>query len=287
MVVIHHLIIALVLLLASPYLVVRLAMDARFRREWGERIHNWKRLEPQKQSLWVHASSVGEVRVAEILIQSLKQKYPDRPIVLSTFTTTGYQLASELELCPVFRLPPDVAPFIGPLVDHFDPSILILIEAEFWPVLLHICKARKVPAVLVNGRMSRKSFRNYRLLRPLFHWFVEGVEGFSMRSPLDAERVRRLGIAPNHVHILMRPIAPMPEIMQGIKGFTARQANRLLNRKGSFWQDESFDHWVRSEAEFHRIQTYIEQNPVLAGLASKPEDWPWSSAAANNPAQAG
>lgn len=202
MVVIHHLIIGLALLLISPYLLVRLAADATFRRELAERIGNWKRLDRQKQSIWVHASSVGEVRVAEILIHALKKQYPDRPLVLSTFTLTGFQLASELNLCPVFRLPPDVAPFMGPLVDHLDPSILILIEAEFWPVLLHTCKARKIPTVLVNGRMSRKSFRNYRLLRPLFHWFVEGVSGFSMRSKLDAERVRRLGIAPNHVHIL-------------------------------------------------------------------------------------
>ena len=132
--VIYHFIIALALLLTSPYLLARMGWDAVFRRELGERIQNWKRLEPQRQSIWVHASSVGEVRVAEILIPSLKQKYPDRPIVLSTFTATGYQLAGELELCPVFRLPPDVAPFIGPLVNHLDPAILILIEAEFWPV---------------------------------------------------------------------------------------------------------------------------------------------------------
>jgi len=67
--------------------------------------------------------------------------------------------------------------------------------------------------------------------------------------------------------------------MNGLKGVTARDANSILSRKGKhFWQDESFDHWVRSPREFDRIRTYIEMNPVSAGLASCPEDWPWSSA---------
>ncbi len=93
-------------------------------------------------------------------------------------------------------------------------------------------------------------------------------------------------VMPNHVHILLTPSASLDRITKGIKGMTAREANRILGRSGQrFWQDESFDHWVRSGAEFRRIQSYIERNPVSPGLAEKPEDWPWSSAA--NRAQAG
>ena len=87
-------------------------------------------------------------------------------------------------------------------------------------------------------------------------------------------------IMANHVHALLEPRAPLRRITNGIKGVTARAANRLLKRTGRrFWQDESFDHWVRDAAEFERIRRYIEQNPVAAGLVEKPEDWPWSSAA--------
>jgi len=65
-----------------------------------------------------------------------------------------------------------------------------------------------------------------------------------------------------------------------LKGYTARQANRMLGRTGeAFWQPESYDHWVRSEQEWGRIVRYIENNPVGAGLASRPEAYPWSSAA--------
>jgi REP element-mobilizing transposase RayT len=86
-------------------------------------------------------------------------------------------------------------------------------------------------------------------------------------------------VMPNHVHLLITPRLPLPRIMNGIKGATARKANCILDRTGKhFWQDESFDHWVRTPIEFERILTYIEWNPVSAGMAAKPEEWPWSSA---------
>ncbi|MGB2639521.1 MAG: transposase, partial [Candidatus Acidiferrum sp.] len=83
----------------------------------------------------------------------------------------------------------------------------------------------------------------------------------------------------NHVHVLLAPRIELAHITRGIKGVTARNANRILGRTGEpFWQDESFDHWVRDSAEEERIRIYVERNPVKAGLAIRPEDWPWSSA---------
>jgi hypothetical protein len=87
-------------------------------------------------------------------------------------------------------------------------------------------------------------------------------------------------LMPNHVHLLITPRVSVSRLMNGLKGITAREANSILRRKGRhFWQDESFDHWVRSSAEFDRIQAYIERNPISARLANKPETCPWSSAA--------
>jgi putative DNA methylase len=86
-------------------------------------------------------------------------------------------------------------------------------------------------------------------------------------------------VMPNHVHVLIEPLSPLRRITVGIKGVSARDANSALARTGkAFWQDESFDHWIRSGAQFERIRTYIEQNPVKAGLVERPEKWPWSSA---------
>ncbi|HYL61128.1 MAG TPA: transposase [Candidatus Methylomirabilis sp.] len=86
-------------------------------------------------------------------------------------------------------------------------------------------------------------------------------------------------VMPNHVHLLIVPHTMLSRITHGIKGVTSRDANRMLRRTGKpFWQDESFDHWIRDAGEEQRIQSYIEQNPVAAGFVRRPEDWLWSSA---------
>ena len=97
----------------------------------------------------------------------------------------------------------------------------------------------------------------------------------------------------NHVHAFLQPkpsqtiaegierpiYVPLRAITKRVKGYTALEANRLLSRTGqTFWQEESFDHWTRDEEEFFRIIAYVENNPVKAGLVSRPEEWRWSSA---------
>ncbi|HKW64566.1 MAG TPA: transposase [Candidatus Acidoferrum sp.] len=87
-------------------------------------------------------------------------------------------------------------------------------------------------------------------------------------------------VMPNHVHLLIEPRASLKRITGGIKGVSAYEANRILGRRGKpFWQGESFDHWVRTPGEYEKIRSYIENNPVKAGLSCTPEAWPWSSAA--------
>jgi REP element-mobilizing transposase RayT len=92
-------------------------------------------------------------------------------------------------------------------------------------------------------------------------------------------------VMPNHVHLLITPKISVPRITNGIKGTSSHQANAILSREGQhFWQDESFDHWVRSPKEFDKIRAYIENNPVSAGLVPRGQDWLWSTAAVSAPA---
>jgi REP element-mobilizing transposase RayT len=91
----------------------------------------------------------------------------------------------------------------------------------------------------------------------------------------------------NHVHVLVQPRVAPARFLQSVKGFSARQCNKILGRGGEpFWQSESFDHWVRDQAEFERVRVYIENNPVRAGLVLRPEDYRWSSAYAGRNAVA-
>ena len=87
-------------------------------------------------------------------------------------------------------------------------------------------------------------------------------------------------IMPNHVHLLLTPHNAVFSFLRRLKGYSAREANRLLGRTGQpFWQDESYDHCVRSGEEFRRIERYIISNPVQAGLVRSVHEFPWSSAA--------
>jgi type I restriction enzyme R subunit len=101
-------------------------------------------------------------------------------------------------------------------------------------------------------------------------------------------------VMPSHIHWVFQPCGewvnqlgmaaekrtPRQRIVHGLNGFTGSACNRLLNRHGDFWQHESYDHWVRDSEELERIIHYVEANPVKAGLAMAPEEWPFSSAAA-------
>lgn len=82
----------------------------------------------------------------------------------------------------------------------------------------------------------------------------------------------------NHVHLLVRPLVEPAVLLKIIKAFTARRVNQALHRSGPLWQHESFDHWMRGQAEFDQTVAYIEANPVRAGLVKRPEDFLWSSA---------
>ena len=95
----------------------------------------------------------------------------------------------------------------------------------------------------------------------------------------DDYRLHCWVVMPNHVHLLLTPKIDGSIVLRRVKGASAREANRLLGLTGRpFWQDESYDHLVRSEEEFERIGSYIVQNPVRVGLARCEQEYRWSSA---------
>jgi REP element-mobilizing transposase RayT len=92
--------------------------------------------------------------------------------------------------------------------------------------------------------------------------------------------VHAFTVMPNHVHVLLRNVAgknhQLNEHLGAFKGYTAHEANRILQRTGAFWMDENFDHWCRTDEKVKAAVEYIRQNPVKAGLVSRPEEWPWT-----------
>ena len=109
-----------------------------------------------------------------------------------------------------------------------------------------------------------------QLVEESIHYGAEQLQHYDLRAYV---------IMANHVHLLVLPREAPSRLLQTLKGYTAREANRLLGRTGQrFWQAETYDHWVRDEQEGERIRAYIENNPVRAGLVARAEDYRWSSA---------
>jgi len=98
-------------------------------------------------------------------------------------------------------------------------------------------------------------------------------------SNLGHYRLHAFVVMPNHVHMLATPAVALPKLTKSLKGITAKRANAMLALTGSpFWQEESYDHWVRHERQFEKIRNYVEGNPVRAGLVREASEYRWSSA---------
>jgi 3-deoxy-D-manno-octulosonic-acid transferase len=199
--ILYHTIVGIVILATSPFILIRMALSKEFRSDMLERHRGGKSLPHLPGCLWVHASSAGEVRAAKIILDALNKNQDHPPIVLSTFTRTGFDLAKKENIENVFRLPFDFPLWLNPLFDKLNPSQLILIEAEFWPSLLRLCERWNVPVILVNGRMSERSANRYQKFPPFLRWITDPVSVFSMRTQADADRVLALGISIQKVRV--------------------------------------------------------------------------------------
>lgn len=153
-------------------------------------------------SLWIHAVSVGEVRAISGFLRGLKKKFPQFRVILTTVTPTGYSLASQLkEADLVLFAPLDFSFIVQKYIRLLRPRIYVSVETEIWPGLFWSLNKNAVPIVLVNGRISDRSFQRYFQLRFLFKQILQGVRIFCMQSQRDAERIIKLGIPAEKVKV--------------------------------------------------------------------------------------
>lgn len=154
--------------------------------------------------LWFHAASVGEVQGIRPIVAALHERFPELPILLSTFTPAGKQMAQRLmpEAARIFVLPLDVPWLMRRLLQRLRPGALIVQETELWPNLLRAAAAQHVPVALVNGRLSPRSFRRYRWIRPLMRRILGHVTLLLTQSEEGAQRFRCLGAVPERLDVV-------------------------------------------------------------------------------------
>jgi 3-deoxy-D-manno-octulosonic-acid transferase len=191
--------------LAAPVIAVMLAArglrDRSYWRNFGERFGLGPRL--ASSPIWVHAVSVGEVQAAAALIVALRERYPDTPVLVTTFTPTGAARARALfrEAAEVRFLPFDLPGSVRRFLDRARPRLAVIMETELWPNLYRQCRHRRIPLVIASARLSRRSIDRYRRLGALFKETVAGGVVVAAQGEGDAERFRALGAAAERTHI--------------------------------------------------------------------------------------
>ena len=147
-------------------------------------------------SIWIHAVSVGEALTARALAADLKARYPRLRLYLSTTTMAGQQVArSSLRhlVDGVFYFPFDWVFIVRRTLNLVKPRLFIMMETEIWPNLLHECRKRGIKTVMINGRISARSYPRYKLVRPLFRRVLADIDRFCMQSEESADRLVNLG----------------------------------------------------------------------------------------------
>ena len=172
----------------------------------------------KQQVIWIHAVSVGEVIAAASLINKLKQRYPAAEIIISTVTDTGRRVATERagDFAKIIYMPFDLPFTIKNTVRHISPSVFIIMETELWPNTIRILSIN-VPILLMNGRISERSFNGYRKLSFFIKDVLKGISIFCMQNEIYAAKIKALGAEPEKVMAIgsfkfdTMPSLPVPE----------------------------------------------------------------------------
>lgn len=194
--------------LASPYYFLRMRRRGNWQEGFRERFGNFdaklKQALSNRQVIWLHAVSVGEVNVCTHLIRALEPRLPNVKIVVSTTTTTGMgELRKKLptHISKIYY-PIDRRKCVARALATIKPEAVVLIEAEIWPNFIWRASSLNIPVFLVNARLSERSFRGYRRFRFLFRRLFATFGGVGAQNEADAAKLRQLGCRPERVHVV-------------------------------------------------------------------------------------
>ncbi|MCF8111167.1 MAG: 3-deoxy-D-manno-octulosonic acid transferase [Desulfobacteraceae bacterium] len=179
--------------------------------------------------IWMHAVSLGEVRVADAVIAALKKRIPQCPVLLSTTTKHGRDLAESLDHdnIRVIYFPLDIIFCVRLALARVRPAAMIFIETEIWPTWIFEAGRAGIPTAMINGRISPRSYKSYHRIRPLLKQVLARVNVFSMIQAEDSERIIALGAPPQRV--LVNGNAKYERIPAGIRPEAETKMRRILD----------------------------------------------------------
>jgi len=156
-----------------------------------------------KDIVWIHAVSVGEARACESLVKLFRESWPQKKIIVSTVTPTGYELLRKILKEPelIFYAPLDISFVVNRFLSYIRPSLLVIMETEIWPNLIRLSKRSGCRVVVANGRISDHSFGGYQRIKPVIAPILSYVDLFCMQTPSAVERIIALGAGRSRVKL--------------------------------------------------------------------------------------
>ncbi len=232
------------LLLAAPFLLLR--RSGHYLATLAGRLGRRQPPAGARGALWIHAVSVGEVGVAATLARALPD---DLPLLITTVTPTGQERARAAfgprspfaGRAVVTYLPFDLGFAVGRFYRHFEPAALLLIEGDYWPLVLHHARQRGLAVAVVNGRVSLRSFGRLRRVRWLLGLFFDGVGQFALQTDEDRQRLAELGVATERLAVCgnLKFETEMPAPLPALEGAVQQLADgRPILLAGSTMQGE-------------------------------------------------
>jgi len=179
----------------SPVVIYRVIRHKRYRTGWAQRFGKITRKSPDKKCIWLHAVSVGEVNAAKTIVEELQDRFSNFEIVVSTTTDTGFARTIKLfgENLQVFYFPLDFSWIMHRAFRRICPSLCLLMELEVWPNFATIAQKSNIPVVVINGRISDKSFSRYQKIKPIAKKIFRKVDLILAQTEEYAQRFKELG----------------------------------------------------------------------------------------------
>ena len=202
----YSLLLTFAIFVLLPWFLLDALRHGKYVSGLGERLGDVPEVEAGGYAavIWLHCVSVGETQAARPLARALLERFPTHTLVVSTTTLTGQRLAREVfrdDAAAIFYFPFDWAWSVRRSLRRINPSLVLIMETELWPRFLRECRKKGVPVALVNGRISEKSFKNYRRLRGFIKSVVGTLTLAIMQTEADAERIRALGLPPERAPV--------------------------------------------------------------------------------------
>lgn len=193
------LILIVLVIFVIPYYSIRLFKEKgfalRFKQSFGYVDDSEIEKVMGKDCIWIHGASVGEIVATSPLVKQIRKELPDRPVLVSAFTVGGYNMAKQIipEADAIIYFPLDL-PFVAEaMVKRIRPGVFMPVETELWPNFLRSIRERHIPVMMVNGRISEKSVKNYKYLYGIWDDMLNTVTRFCMQSSIDADYIKHLG----------------------------------------------------------------------------------------------